>query len=108
MTNEQPRTQLEGLHAELSQADALDTQQRELLQTLADDIHQLLHRNENQPHQYATLGERLNEAMAQLEASHPQVTLLTEASAVRDKTRNSPSRLLGGREMPRWWRDVVT
>ena len=62
--------------AELQQADAPDTQQRELLQTLADDIHQLLHGNENQPQQYASLGERLNEAVAQLEASHPQVTLL--------------------------------
>lgn len=76
MNNEELRAQLEHLHAELQQADALDPQQRELLQTLANDIHQLLNSNENQPHQYRSLGERLSEDVAQLEASHPQVTLL--------------------------------
>jgi hypothetical protein len=76
MTNEQLRTQLEHLHAELQQADALDTQQRELLETLANDIQQLLTRAESHPQHYGSLGERLSEAVAQLEVSHPQVTLL--------------------------------
>lgn len=76
MNNEQLRTQLEHLHAEIQQADALDIQQRELLQTLADDIHELLNRNESQPHHYRSLGERLSGDVAQLEASHPQITLL--------------------------------
>jgi len=76
MNDEQLRAQLEHLHAELQQADDLDTQQRELLQTLANDIHRLLNRNENQPHHYRSLGERLKEVVAQLEASHPQITLL--------------------------------
>ena len=76
MNNEQLRAQLEHLHAELQKADALDPQQRELLQTLANDIHQLLNRNENQLHHYRSLGARLSEDVAQLEASHPQITLL--------------------------------
>jgi len=76
MNNEQLRTQLERLQAEIQQADALDTQQRELLQTLANDIHELLNRNESQPHHYRSLGERLSEDVAKLEASHPQITRL--------------------------------
>jgi hypothetical protein len=76
MNNEQLRAQLAHLHAELQQADALDPQQRELLQTLANDLHQLLNRTENQPHHYRRLGERLSQDVAQLEASHPRITLL--------------------------------
>jgi predicted nucleic acid-binding Zn-ribbon protein len=76
MDNEQLRTQLEDLHAELQKAEALDPQQRELLQALANDINQLLSRNENEPYHYRSLGERLSEDVARLEASHPQITLL--------------------------------
>jgi len=36
----------------------------------------LLERNEIQEHHYKTLSERLNNAVAELEASHPQITLL--------------------------------
>ena len=76
MNNEQLRAQLEQLHAELQQADAIDPQQREMLQTRANDIEQLLKREEIKPHHYTGLGERLSEDVAQLEASHPQITLL--------------------------------
>jgi len=76
MKNEELRSQLEKLHNELHQSPALDLQQRELLQTLADDIQALLERNEIQEHHYKTLSERLNNAVAELEASHPQITLL--------------------------------
>ncbi len=76
MNNEQLRAQLEHLHVELQQADALDPQQREMLRTLASDIEQLLKREEIKPHHYRSLGARLNEGVAQLEASHPQVSLL--------------------------------
>ena len=76
MNKEQLREQLEHLHAELRQADALDPQQRELLLTRANDIEQLLKRDEIKPHHYRGLGERLKEDLAQLEASHPQITLL--------------------------------
>jgi hypothetical protein len=76
MNNEQLRAQLEQLHAELQQADAIDPQQREMLQGRANDIEQLLKREEIKPHHYTSLGERLSEDVAQLEASHPQITLL--------------------------------
>ena len=76
MNNEQLRTQLEQLRAELQQADAIDPQQRDILQARANDIEQLLKRDEINPHHYTGLGERLSEDVAELEASHPQITLL--------------------------------
>ena len=76
MNREELREQLEHLHAELKQADALDPQQRELLLTRANDIEQMLKQEEIEPHHYRSLSERLQEDLAQLEASHPQITLL--------------------------------
>lgn len=76
MNRDQLREQLEHLRAELRQADVFDSQQRELLRTRANDIEQLLKQEEFEPHHYRGLGERLNEDLAQLEASHPQITLL--------------------------------
>jgi len=76
MNNEQLRTRLEQLHAELQKADAIDQQQREKLQARANEIEQLLKREEIKPHHYTVLSERLSEDVAQLEASHPQITLL--------------------------------
>ena len=76
MKNEEFRSQLEKLHNELHQTHALDMQQRELLQTLADEIQALLKRDEIQRNHYTSLSERLNDAVAKLEASHPQITLL--------------------------------
>ena len=76
MDTEQLREQLEHLQAELRQADALNPQQRELLLTRANEIEQLLKRDEIKLHHYRSLGERLNEDLAQLEASHPQITLI--------------------------------
>jgi Domain of unknown function (DUF4404) len=76
MNNEELRSQLERLHTELGQTETVDAPQRELLKTLEGDIQELLGREQNQPHHYRTLGGRLNEAVAQLEASHPQITLL--------------------------------
>jgi hypothetical protein len=76
MNREQLREQLEQLHAELRQTEAVDPQQRELLLTRANDIEQLLKQEEIESHSYRGLGERLKEDLAQLEASHPQITLL--------------------------------
>ena len=76
MKNEELRSQLEKLHNELHQSPALDLQQRELLQTLADEIQALLNKDEIERHHYTSLGERLNDTVAELEASHPQITLL--------------------------------
>jgi hypothetical protein len=76
MKNEELRSQLEKLHHELHQSPALDSQQRELLQTLADEIQVLLKKEEIQQHHYTSLSDRLDDAVAKLEASHPQITLL--------------------------------
>lgn len=76
MNNEQLRAQLEQLHAELQQASALDPHQREKLQARANEIEQLLKREEIKPHHYRSLGELFTEDVAELEASHPQITLL--------------------------------
>jgi len=76
MNNEQLRAQLENLHAELKNAEALDPQQREKLQARANEIEQLLKREEIEPHHYHGLGEQFSEDVAELEASHPQITLL--------------------------------
>lgn len=76
MKTEELRSQLEKLHNELHQSHALESQQRELLQTLADEIQALLKRDEIQRHHYTRLSERLNDAVAELEASHPRITLL--------------------------------
>ena len=76
MTREELQEQLEQLHAELGQTKAVDPQQRELLRSLETDIQDLLNRETNQPHHYTKLSDRFTEAVAELEASHPQVTLL--------------------------------
>ena len=76
MDSQKLQTQLEQLHAELLHADSLEPEHREILQTLADDIDQLLKRDEIRPHHYRGLSEKFREQIAQLEASHPQITLL--------------------------------
>ena len=76
MKNEELRSQLEKLHNELHQNPTFDSQQRELLQTLADEIQTLLKRDEIKPHHYTSLSERLTDTVAEFEASHPQLTLL--------------------------------
>lgn len=76
MDNEKLRLQLEHLHSQLGQTETVDEQQRELLKTLENDIQELLGREQNQPHHYQSLGDRLSGAVAQLEASHPQISLL--------------------------------
>jgi len=76
MDAEKLQTQLELLHAELLHADSLEPQHRDILQKLADDIEQLLKRDQIRPHDYQRLSEKLREQIAQLEASHPRITLL--------------------------------
>lgn len=76
MDNEELRLQLEHLHSQLEQTESIDEKQREILRTLESDIQELLSREQNQPHHYQSLGQRLNDSVAQFEASHPQITLL--------------------------------
>jgi hypothetical protein len=75
MDKQQFHKKLEQLHAELNQVECPDNNQREILQKVASDIQDLLARQEEGAQHYRSLGERLKEAVAQLEASHPEATL---------------------------------
>jgi hypothetical protein len=74
MDKQQLRAQLEQLHTELAQVKTLDSTEAEMLQHLAEDIREVLEREENQPQHYTGLGDRLKEGVARLEASHPRAT----------------------------------
>lgn len=74
MDKQQLRGQLEQLHAELAQVESLDSADAEMLRRLAVDIQEILEREENQPDHYTGLGERLQDAAARLEVSHPRAT----------------------------------
>ena len=76
MDKQQLRGQLEQLHAELQQVESLDAHERELLLSLARDVHELLERKDDDSERYSGLGGRLSEAVAQLEAAHPRTTML--------------------------------
>lgn len=75
MSQDKLRADLEALHAELKQTKSIDADERELLQTLANDIQALLTHVEEPDEQYRGLGDQLREAVAKLEARHPSVTL---------------------------------
>ena len=75
MDKQKLHEKLQQLHAELDQLECSDGNQREILQKVASDIQDLLARQEEGTDHYRDLGERLKEAVAQLEASHPEVTL---------------------------------
>ena len=75
MDKQQLHEQLEQLHAELNRAESSDSNQQEILQKVANDIRKMLGHPEETPEHYGGLGERLKEAVAQLEASHPEATL---------------------------------
>ena len=70
-------TRLQRLHNELSQIESVDDHERRALQQLMADIQEILEREEGHAIQkYGQLSERLRDNIAQLEASHPTVTLL--------------------------------
>jgi hypothetical protein len=68
---------LHQLHKELQQIESVDADERRALQQLMADIHEILEKEEEHPIQkYSRLNERLRDNVAQLEASHPTVTML--------------------------------
>jgi hypothetical protein len=75
MSQEKLRSDLEALHAELKQTKSVDGDERLMLQTLAEDIQELLTRAEEPSEQYQGLGDQLRDSIAKLEARHPSVTL---------------------------------
>jgi hypothetical protein len=76
MVDQGLREKLEELQAELRRADSPDEREREMLRGLEADVGDLLAREADAPPQYDGLGGRLKEAVARLEASHPEATLL--------------------------------
>lgn len=74
MDKQKLREQLELLHAELAQVKSLDSAEAEMLRHLASDIRELLEREEDQTQHYNGLDDRLKDAVARLEASHPRAT----------------------------------
>jgi phosphoglycerate-specific signal transduction histidine kinase len=69
------RENLEELHAELQQVESLDVNEREMLQNLARDVQEALSREDDSTQHYSSLGDRLREVIAQVEASHPRATM---------------------------------
>jgi hypothetical protein len=76
MDKQQLREQLEKLHTELQKVEFLNDDNRPLLQNLARDVREVLSKEGEHPEHYSGLGERLKETMAEIEASHPRITLL--------------------------------
>ena len=76
MDKQQLREQLEKLHAELQDVESLNEKDRALLQNLASDVREALNREDEPAEHYNSLGERLKETVAEIEASHPRITLL--------------------------------
>jgi phosphoglycerate-specific signal transduction histidine kinase len=76
MDKQKLREQLQELHAELQQVESLDVSERETLQGLANDVREILRRGDDRTQHYSSLGDQLREVVAQVEASHPRVTML--------------------------------
>jgi hypothetical protein len=76
MIDRELHRRLEQLHEELRRADAPDEEERELFRSLSEEIGALLSHDERHEQQYRGLVERLRDAAARLEASHPRATLL--------------------------------
>lgn len=76
MKKQQLHEQLEQLRAALHQMDSPDSTERDILQKVVSDIQDILARPEGHAEHYRGLNERLKDAVAQLEASHPEATLL--------------------------------
>ena len=75
MNAQQLHEKLMLLHDELDQVEFPDSNQREILKKVASEIQDMLAQQEEQTEHYG-LRERLKEAVAQIEASHSEATLL--------------------------------
>ena len=79
MDKEQLRQMLQQLHTELSQAQSVDADERELLKCLKADVQAILERtDEASAQQYRSLSDQLTDALKQYELSHPRLTWAME------------------------------
>jgi septal ring factor EnvC (AmiA/AmiB activator) len=76
MDHQQLRRDLRKLHHELRAIESLDQKEHKMLRLLESDIEELLARDEDNPRTARDSRQRLSEALAQVEASHPRVALL--------------------------------
>ena len=67
---------LEQLHAQLQQVRSPNNHETELLQTLGEDIQEILSREKSDEKHYQSLLNRLRDGITQFEALHPRVTML--------------------------------
>ena len=67
MLDQRLRERLEELRAELGRAESTDGREQRMLRGLEADVEELLAREADHPRQYDGLGERLREAVAQLD-----------------------------------------
>jgi len=75
MDRQEVHEKLKLLHDELNQVELPDSNPREILKKVASEIQDMLARQEVGMDQQGGLSERLKEAVAQIEASHPEATL---------------------------------
>ncbi|HEV7683185.1 MAG TPA: DUF4404 family protein [Pyrinomonadaceae bacterium] len=75
MNKQELHEKLEQLHTELNRVESSDSNQSAILQKVATDIQEMLGQSGETKEHYQGFGERLKEAVAQLEASHPEATL---------------------------------
>ena len=76
MDKQKLHEQLERLHADLQQIKAPDTDDREVLSSLAQDIKRILEHEGSDREEYQGLIDRLSDAITKFEAAHPRTTLL--------------------------------
>lgn len=75
MDRQELHGKLKDLHTELQRVESLDHNERETLESLARDIQEILEKGQDETNNYDGLGDRLKDAVAQLEASHPRATM---------------------------------
>ncbi len=76
MSEQTLREKLEQLHAELEKADCVDARDCDMLRDVMGHIQVVLeHSAPVPPQRYISLGARLNQALQQFEASHPELVL---------------------------------
>lgn len=75
MDRQELNDKLKILHTELQQVESLDNSERVILESLVRDIREILEKDHDETHSYSGLGDRLKDAVAQLEASHPRATI---------------------------------
>jgi Domain of unknown function (DUF4404) len=76
MDKERLHEELRRLHDELQQIESPDSDDREILSRLGQDIRRILEGKEIDTEQYQGLTYRLGGAITKFEAAHPRTTLL--------------------------------